>query len=37
MLTHPALQVVDEIGYVPVTQEGAILFFQLIDARDGRV
>ena len=24
---------VDEIGYLPVTQEGAVLFFQLINAR----
>ena len=27
---------VDEIGYLPVTQEGAILFFQLINARHER-
>ena len=33
VLTHPALLVVDEIGYLPVTQEGAVLFFQLINAR----
>ena len=26
-LTHPALLVVDEIGYLPVTQSGAALFF----------
>ena len=32
-LTHPALLVVDEIGYLPVTQDGAVLFFQLINAR----
>ena len=25
--------VVDEIGYLPVTREGAVLFFQLINAR----
>jgi len=25
--------VVDEIGYLPVNQDGAALFFQLIDAR----
>ena len=31
--THPSLLVVDEIGYLPVTQEGAVLFFQLINAR----
>ena len=30
VLTHPVLLVVDEIGYLPVTQEGAVLFFQLI-------
>ena len=35
-LTHPALLVVDEIGYLPVTQSGAILFFQLISRRYGR-
>ena len=33
VLTHPALQVVDEIGYLPVNQDGAVLFFQLINAR----
>ena len=33
VLTHPSLLVVDEIGYLPVTQEGAVLFFQLINAR----
>ena len=32
-LTHPALLVVDEIGYLPVTQSGAVLFFQLIKRR----
>ena len=36
VLTHPSLLVVDEIGYLPVTQEGAILFFQLINARHER-
>ena len=35
-LTHPALLVVEEIGYLPVTQSGAILFFQLINRRYGR-
>ena len=35
-LTHPALLVVDEIGYLPVTQDGAVLFFQLINARHER-
>ena len=29
VLTHPALLVVDEIGYRPVSQDGAVLFFQL--------
>ena len=33
VLTHPALMVVDEIGYLPVSREGAVLFFQLINAR----
>ena len=33
ILTHPALLVVDEIGYLPVTQNGANLFFQLINER----
>ena len=33
--TH-ALLVVDEIGYLPVTQDGAVLFFQLINARHER-
>ncbi|MDE0489455.1 MAG: IS21-like element helper ATPase IstB [Gammaproteobacteria bacterium] len=33
VLTHPTLMVVDEIGYLPVTREGAVLFFQLINAR----
>jgi hypothetical protein len=28
-LTHPALLVVDEIGYLPVSRTGAMLFFQL--------
>ena len=32
VLTHPSLLVVDEIGYLPVTPEGAILFFRLINA-----
>ena len=36
VLTHPALLEVDEIGYLPVSQEGAILFFQLINARHER-
>ena len=33
MLTIPALLVVHEIGYLPVNQDGAVLFFQLINAR----
>jgi len=33
VLTSPGLLVVDEIGYLPVTQDGAVLFFQLINAR----
>ena len=32
-LTHPALLVVDEIGYLPANQTGAMLFFQLINRR----
>ena len=32
-LTHPALLVVDEIGYLPVSRDGAVLFFQLVNAR----
>src|SRR5690606_29434897 len=29
VLTHPAVLVVDEIGYLPVSRTGAMLFFQL--------
>ena len=36
VLTHPALLVVDEIGYLPLSQDGAVLFFQLINARHER-
>ena len=36
VLTHPTLLVVDEIGYLPVNQDGAVLFFQLINARHER-
>ena len=36
VLTYPALLVVDEIGYLPVSQDGAILFFQLVNARHER-
>lgn len=32
-LTHPALLVVDEIGYVPITRTGAMLSFQLMTRR----
>lgn len=33
VLTHPSLLVVDEIGYLPVTHTGAVLFFQLMTRR----
>jgi hypothetical protein len=33
VLTHSALLVVDEIGYLPVTRTGATLFFQMIARR----
>ncbi|MFJ5383611.1 IS21-like element helper ATPase IstB [Cupriavidus sp. CER94] len=33
VLTHPALLVVDEIGYLPITHGGAALFIQLISRR----
>jgi len=32
-LKQPALLIVDEIGYLPVTANGANLFFQLVNAR----
>jgi DNA replication protein DnaC len=32
-LTHPSLLVVDEIGYLPVSRTGAMLFFQLMTRR----
>jgi DNA replication protein DnaC len=32
-LTYPALLVVDEIGYLPITRTGAMLFFQLMSRR----
>jgi DNA replication protein DnaC len=32
-LTHPAVLVVDEIGYLPVNRTGAMLFFQLMARR----
>ena len=34
-LTHPTLLVVDEIAYLPVTQSGPVLFFQLVNRRYG--
>ena len=33
VLTHPSLLVVDEIGYLPVSHDGAVLFFQLMNRR----
>ena len=33
ILTYPSLLVIDEIGYLPVRQTGAMLFFQLINRR----
>jgi hypothetical protein len=33
VLTHPALLVADEIGYLPITRTGAMLFFQLMTRR----
>jgi hypothetical protein len=33
VLTHPALLVVDETGYLPITRTGAMLFFQLMTRR----
>ena len=33
VLTHPALLVVDEIGYLPISRTGAMLFFQLMARR----
>ena len=36
VLTHPAQLVLDEIGCLPVTNDGAILFLQLIYARHER-
>ncbi len=32
-LTHPSVLVVDEIGYVPISRTGAMLFFQLMSRR----
>ena len=36
VLTHPALLVVDETAYLPVTRNGATLFFQLVNERLNR-
>ena len=33
VLTHPSLLVVDEIGYIPIQPDGAMLFFQLMSRR----
>jgi len=33
VLAAPSLMVVDEIGYLPVSQTGAMLFFQLMSRR----
>lgn len=33
VLTHPSLLVVDEIGYLPINHNGAVLFFQLMNRR----
>ena len=33
VLGHPALLIVDEIGYLPLSRDGAVLFFQLINHR----
>ena len=33
ILTYPSLLVIDEIGYLPVSQSGAMFFFQLINRR----
>ena len=33
ILTYPSLLVIDEIGYLPVSQTGAMLFFPLINRR----
>lgn len=35
LLVDPALLVVDEIGYVPVSRTGAIHFFQFLSGRYG--
>jgi DNA replication protein DnaC len=35
ILTHPALLVVDEIGYLPIGRTGAMLVFQVMTRRYG--
>jgi len=37
IFTHPALLIVDEIGYLPISRTGAMLFFQLVTRRYERV
>ena len=37
VLTYPALLVVDEIGHLPVNQDGTVLFFKFINARHEKV
>lgn len=36
LLARPALLIVDEIGYLPMTETGGRLFFQLVSARHER-
>ena len=36
LLERPALLIVDEIGYLPLTEDGGRLFFQLVNARHER-
>jgi DNA replication protein DnaC len=33
VLSHPSLLIVDEIGYLPINHNGAVLFFQLMNRR----
>ena len=33
MLSFPALMIIDEIGYLPISRTGAMLFFQLMSRR----
>lgn len=37
VLTHPSLLVVDEICYIPISQNGAMLFFQPMSRRHKHV